>query len=145
LSFTTLFQDTCYIWDYIQKDLVLMFTSSDRACNALTRAAICFGFNDAAAWSTISGPGGADGSLVLSLDEINRSENNGLQAIRLKALGLLAQYAAWGVGAADFVQFMHSVATVVYPLAPRVLTFVGRPNRFFSDPPGLIPDTHASA
>jgi catalase (peroxidase I) len=103
------------------------------------------GFHDAGAWSTTSGPGGADGSLVLSPDEINRSENNGLQEIRSKALALLAQYSTFSVGAADLVQFMHNVATIVCPLGPRVLTFVGRPDQSTSDPPGLLPDTHASA
>jgi manganese peroxidase len=68
-----------------------------------------------------------------------------MQTIRLKALALLAQYAAWGVGAADLVQYMHNVATVVCPLGPRVLTFVGRQNRFTSNPKGLIPDTHSPA
>jgi len=124
---------------------VKMFTNTNGTCNDLARAAVRLGFHDAGAWSKTSGFGGADGSLVLNFDEINRSENNGLQTIRLKALGLLAKYAAWGVGAADLVQFMHNVATVVCPLGPRVLTFVGRPNRFLSDPTGLIPDTHAPA
>ncbi|RDW82843.1 peroxidase-2 [Coleophoma cylindrospora] len=138
-------QDTCCVWDYVQADLVKMFTNSDGTCNALARQAVRLGFHDAAAWSKTSGPGGADGSLVLSWDEINRSENKGMQEIRLKALGLLTKYALWGVGGADLVQFMHNVATVVCPLGPRVLTFVGRPNRFTSDPTGLIPDTHSPA
>lgn len=68
-----------------------------------------------------------------------------MQAIRLKTLALLAQYAAWGVGDTDLVQYMHNVATVVCPLGPRVLTFVGRNNRFTNNPTGLIPDTHSSA
>ena len=68
-----------------------------------------------------------------------------MQAIRQKAIGLLARYGIWGVGGADLVQFMHNVATVVCPLGPRILTFVGRPNRFTSDPKGLIPDTHSPA
>jgi hypothetical protein len=139
------FKDTCCVWDYIAKDLVKAFTNTDGTCNGLARAAVRMGFHDAAAWSTTSGPGGADGSLVLSIDEINRSENNGMQTIRFKALTLLAQYAAWGVGAADLVQYMHNVATVVCPLGPRVFTFVGRQNRFTSNPKGLIPDTHSPA
>lgn len=139
------FKDTCCVWDYIQKDLVKLFTNADGTCNSLARKAVRLGFHDAAAWSKTSGSGGADGSLVLSWDEINRSENNGMQGIRTKALGILAQYALWGVGGADLIQFMHNVATVVCPLGPRVLTFVGRPNRYTSDPTGLIPDTHAPA
>jgi catalase (peroxidase I) len=122
-----------------------MFTNADGSCNSLARSAVRLGFHDAAAWSKTSGPGDADGSLVLRPDEINRPENNGMQAIRQKAVGLLAIYGIWGVGGADLVQFMQNVATVVCPLGPRILTFVGRPNRFTSDPKGLIPDTHSSA
>jgi hypothetical protein len=80
---------------------------------------------------------------VLSFSEINRPENNGLQAIRSKAISLLAKYAAWGVGAADLVQFMHNVATVVCPLGPRVLAFVGRSSTFSANPTGLLPDTNS--
>jgi manganese peroxidase len=111
-----------------------MFTNSDGTCNDAARSAVHLGFHDAGAWSKTSGSGGADGSLVLSLDEINRSENNGMQDIRLKAIALLAKYASWGVGAADLVQYMHNVATVVCPLGPRVLTFVRRKNSFTSNP-----------
>jgi manganese peroxidase len=68
-----------------------------------------------------------------------------MQDIRLKAIALLAKYAAWGVGAADIVQYMHNVATVVCPLGPRVLTFVGRKNSFTSNPKGLLPDTNSPA
>jgi catalase (peroxidase I) len=103
------------------------------------------GFHDAGAWSKSSGSGGADGSLVLSPDEILRSENNGMQEARNQALLLLVNYAAWGVGAADLVQYMHNVATVVCPLGPRVLTFVGRANSFFANPTGLIPNTNAGS
>jgi len=138
-------KDTCCVWDYISKDLVQMFTNPDGTCNDAARAAVRLGFHDAAAWSKTSGSGGADGSLILSIDEINRSENNGMQDIRLKAVGLLAKYAAWGVGAGDLAQYMHNVATVVCPLGPRVLTLVGRKNSLFSNPNGLIPDTRASA
>jgi manganese peroxidase len=122
-----------------------MFTNSDGTCNDLARAAVRMGFHDAGSWSKSSGSGGADGSLVLSIDEINRPENNGMQAVRLKAIALLAKYAAWGVGAADLVQYMHNAATVICPLGPRVLTYVGRKNSIFSNPKGLLPDTNSPA
>src|SRR4051812_10849 len=102
------FRDTCCVWDYVQADLVHMFKNSDGTCNDLARASVRLGFHDAAAWSKTSGSGGADGSLILSPIEINRSENNGMQAVRLKAMGLLAKYTMWGVGAADLAQFMHN-------------------------------------
>lgn len=122
-----------------------MFTNQDGTCNDLARAAVRLGFHDAGAWSKSSGTGGADGSLVLSVDEINRPENNGMQAIRIQALALLAKYAAWGVGAADLVQYMHNAATVICPLGPRISTFVGRKNSLFSNPRGLLPDTNSPA
>lgn len=68
-----------------------------------------------------------------------------MQAIRLKALVLLTRYALWGVSAADLVQFMHNVATIVCPLGPRTLTLVGRKSSFSANPTGLLPDTRASA
>ena len=137
--------DTCCVWNYIQSDLVQAFTNPNGTCNALARSAVRLGFHDAAAWSTSTGFGGADGSLVLSGTEINRYENNGLQEVRQYALTMLAKYHAWGVGAADLVQFMHNVASVSCPLGPRILTFVGRPNRSNANPPGLIPNTNSTA
>jgi hypothetical protein len=83
---------------------VTLFSNSDGTCNDLARAAVRLGFHDAGAWSTTSGGGGADGSIVLSSDEINRSENNGLQAIRSQALAILSQYSSFNVGAADLVR-----------------------------------------
>lgn len=105
--------DTCCVWDYIQNDLVAMFSNSDGTCNDLARAAVRMGFHDAGAWSVTSGNGGADGSIVLSPDEINRSENNGLQQIRSDALAILSQYSSFNVGAADLVgdeKFQFSVS-----------------------------------
>jgi hypothetical protein len=137
--------DTCCVWDFVAKDLVELFTGADGQCNDFARASIRLGFHDAGAWSKTSGSGGADGSLVLSVDEITRSENNGMQTIRIEALKILAKYASFGVGGADLVQFMHNIATVVCPLGPRQITFVGRNDALTSNPPGLLPDTHASA
>lgn len=87
----------------------------------MARAAVRLGFHDAGAWSQSTGPGGADGSLLLNSDEIARSENNGLQDIRTYGLSLLTKYSHFGVGAADLVQFMHNIAVVVCPLGPRQL------------------------
>ena len=122
-----------------------MFSNSDGTCNDLARAAVRLGFHDAGAWSTSSGPGGADGSLVLSPDEITRSENNGLQDIRSQALSIMSKYSSFKIGAADLVQFMHNVATITCPLGPRVLTFVGRPDSSTANPTGLLPDVNSPA
>jgi hypothetical protein len=108
--------DTCCVWNYVAEDLVKLFVQCDGTCSALARSAVRFGFHDAAAWNQNSSYGGADGSLFLNPSEINRSENNGMQAWRNQGLLLLAKYAIFGVGAADFAQFAHNVATVVCPL-----------------------------
>lgn len=102
------------------------------------------GFHDAGAWSRTSGTGGADGSFLLSADEIQRPENDGLQDVRIEALQLLKKYSEYGIGAADLVQFMHNVATVTCPLGPRLLTLIGRHDHDEANPPGLIPSNNAS-
>ncbi|KAJ5762475.1 heme peroxidase [Penicillium nucicola] len=134
--------DSCCVWDFIQQDLVPRFRDGNGTCNGLARAAVRLGFHDAGAWSTTSGAGGADGSLVLSSDEIDRPENNGLQEIRSEALRLLDRYP--GVSAADLVQFMHNIATVTCPLGPRMLTLVGREDSRDANPAGLIPGNNGT-
>lgn len=109
------------------------------------RAAVRMGFHDAGSWDKTSTSGGADGSLLLSPDEITRSENNGMQGVRLELLKVFAKYAIDGVEAADLVQFAHNIAVVVCPLGPRQITFVGRDDKATSDNTGLLPDTRASA
>jgi manganese peroxidase len=135
--------DTCCVWDFVSNDAVQLFTNTSGTCNSLARAAVRLGFHDAGAWSVSTGPGGADGSLILNSDEIARSENNGLQDIRTVALSLLKKYEGFGVGAADLVQFLHNVAVVVCPLGPRQLTFIGRDSSALVPPTGLLPDTNS--
>lgn len=53
--------------------------------------------------------GGADGSLALVQEEIDRPENNGLQEIVKTAQAYQRRY---GVGMADLLQFMVTHATV---------------------------------
>ena len=128
----------------MQQDLVDRFRNENGTCNGLARAAVRLGFHDAGAWSMTSDIGGADGSLLLSSDEIERPENNGLQEIRSEGLRILDRYSSNGVTAADLVQFMHNVATVTCPLGPRLLTLVGREDRHEADPMGLIPSNNAT-
>jgi hypothetical protein len=137
-------KDTCCVWDYIGKELQTYFLHKNGRCNQHARAAIRLGFHDAGAWSKKSGYGGADGSMLLSPTEINRAENNGLQAIRIKALELYLKYFVFGIGAADLVQFMAKTAIVTCPLGPRVKVFVGRNDSPLS-PTGLLPDVHSDA
>lgn len=136
--------DSCCVWDFVQQELVESFRNQNGTCNGLARASVRLGFHDAGAWSRNSGAGGADGSLLLSSDEINRPENDGLQEIRTKALQLLDKYSRYGVAAADLVQFMHNVATVTCPLGPRLLTLIGRRDRREANPMGLIPSNNAT-
>jgi hypothetical protein len=116
------------VFDFLATELVGLFVQSDGQCTEAARGAIRLGFHDAGAWSKTSGFGGADGSLLLSPDEIDRPENDGLQSIVAIAQGLLAKYKGYGLGAADLVQFMATVGTVACPLGPRILSFVGRPD-----------------
>lgn len=131
------------MWDFVAKDLVKLFTSENGTCNSFAHAAVRFGFHDAGAWSKTSGFGGADGSLLTNDLEISRSENNGLQAIKVLGNTLLTKYEGFGVGSADLVQFMHNVAVVVCPLGPRQITFIGRADSSADAPTGLLPDTRA--
>jgi hypothetical protein len=132
--------DKCCVWDYVVKDLVTLFTDSNGQCSEPARQAIRLGFHDAGAWSINSGFGGADGSVLIS-DEVTRPENKGLENIVATGQGLLAKY---NVGAADLVQLMSNVATVICPLGPRVLTFVGRTDSAQS-PEDLLPGAFSDA
>ncbi|KAI9927152.1 hypothetical protein MW887_003535 [Aspergillus wentii] len=136
--------DACCVWDYIQRDLVQIFQSLDGTCSRLARSSVRLGFHDAGTWSTTSGYGGADGSLLLSSDEINRFENNGLQQVRSTALGILDSYSQYEIVAADLVQFMHNVATVVCPLGPRIVTLIGLNDSSVANPSGLVPGNNAT-
>lgn len=139
-------EDTCCIWNTISKELEDRFLGDDGTCNQMARASVRLGLHDSAAWSQTSGPGGADGSILLT-NEIERSENRPLRDIRSQALDLLRKYRGYGyeISAADLVQFMHNVATVACPLGPRILTFVGRKDSFEPNPDGLLPDPNMSA
>ncbi|OGM43977.1 hypothetical protein ABOM_007987 [Aspergillus bombycis] len=137
-------EDTCCVWDFVQEELTSQFRHGNGTCTSLARAAVRLGFHDAGSWSTTSGTGGADGSLLLSSEEIERPENNGLQEIRSKALTILHRYSGSGISAADLVQFMHNVATVTCPLGPRMLTLVGRKDSQESNPGDLIPSNNAT-
>jgi hypothetical protein len=130
--------DTCCVFDFLAAELVGLFLQSDGQCTEAARGAIRLGFHDAGAWSKTSGFGGADGSMLLSPDEIDRPENDGLQNTVALGQSLLAKYKGFGVGAADLVQFMATVATVTCPLGPRVVSFVGRPDNAQS-PTNLLP------
>jgi hypothetical protein len=127
----------------VAKELVSLYTTEIGTCNSLARAAVRFGFHDAAAWDTTTGFGGADGSLLTNPTEVSRPENAGLQVVHDAAATLFKKYAPFGVGSADLVQFMHNVAVVTCPLGPRQITFVGREDSSADAPTGLLPDARA--
>jgi manganese peroxidase len=130
--------DKCCIWSYVVADMVSAFTDGP-GCSAAARGAIRLGFHDAGAWNTSIGAGGADGSIILSPDELGRQENRGLESIA----GQIAQwhdaYKGLGVGAADLVQMAALAATVVCPGGPRIRAFVGRKDSAAAPPEGLLP------
>jgi manganese peroxidase len=135
--------DQCCIWSYIVADMVGAFTDGDK-CSALARGAIRLGFHDAATWNSSLPFGGADGSILYS-GELNRRENNGLQAIAGQTQVWFDAYKQYGVTAADLVQVGANVAAVVCPGGPRITTLVGRKDAFDLPPEGLLPDVQQSA
>ncbi|TLS30385.1 hypothetical protein PpBr36_03798 [Pyricularia pennisetigena] len=139
-------KDTCCIWKYIADDMVPIFRGSSGRCTDLARGAIRMGFHDAGGWSRTTGQlGGADGSLILAPEEIQRSDNRGLEEIVEQTKKWYADYSKYGVGMADLVQFAANVATVVCPLGPRVRTFIGRKDSSVPAPKGLLPPVDGSA
>ena len=120
------------------------FKGTSGRCNRFARAAVRLGFHDAGTWSKFSGPGGADGSIILG-NEGGRPENNGLQDISAVTKEWYNQYKSYGVGMADLIQFGANVATVVCPLGPRIRTYIGREDRFTPNDDNLLPDVFGEA
>ncbi|THV00252.1 heme peroxidase [Dendrothele bispora CBS 962.96] len=113
-------------------------------CNDLARSAIRMSFHDAGTFSLsleAAGKtnGGADGSLIADPNEINRDENNGMQAI-VEALRPLPQ--KFNVSAGDVLHLAGTLAVLACPGGPVVNTYVGRPPFKNVNPTGMIPDTH---
>lgn len=98
------------MWDYVTSDLVTIFKGCDGQCTEAARQSIRLGFHDSGAWSLTSGFGGADGSMLISSDEKDRPENNGLQEIIATLQTMWGKYKGNGVGAADLVQHAAIVA-----------------------------------
>jgi hypothetical protein len=144
--------DTCCIWKYIADDMAATFKGKSGRCNKFARMAVRLGFHDAGAWSkstTSQGlGGGADGSMCLT-DEINRSDNNGLQDIVVKMQQWYDVYhnqkGYKSVTYADLIQMGATVATVVCPLGPRIKSYVGRKDSAVANPTGLLPSPFQSA
>lgn len=139
--------DTCCVWSHISLAMTLKFVGVTGRCNDMARAAIRLGFHDAGTWSSTKAKagqdfGGADGSIVLSGTEINRPENNGLQAIAKQMATWQKKY---GVSMADLIQYGANHAVVSCPLGPRIRSFVGRKDSKVAAIDGLLPSATASA
>lgn len=139
--------DTCCAWSYVAQELTSYFTGPTGRCNSAARLAIRLGFHDAGPWSSSAAAagqdfGGADGSIVLSGSEVDRTDNNGLQSI-------IAQIPVWtekfGVGTADMIQFAAKHAVVTCPLGPRTRVFVGRIDSSTPALTGQMPSATQSA
>ncbi|KAH6721946.1 ligninase H2 [Leptodontidium sp. MPI-SDFR-AT-0119] len=138
--------DTCCIWRHISLDMEKKFKGRSGRCNKWARFAVRLGFHDAGTWSKYTEDfGGADGSIILSGEELSRGENNGLQDIAKQMQKWYAEYSKFGVGMADLIQMGATVAAVVCPLGPRTRSFVGRIDSSRPAVNGLLPDVHAEA
>ncbi|OHW98022.1 ligninase h2 precursor [Colletotrichum incanum] len=138
--------DTCCIWKYIADDLETSFRGESGRCTDFARAAIRLGFHDAGGWSKGTGQlGGADGSIILAPEEIERDENGGLEEIVEQTKTWFSKYQQYGISMADLIQFSANVATVVCPMGPRVRTFVGRKDSSVPAPHDLLPAVTGSA
>ncbi|KAH8827868.1 heme peroxidase [Flagelloscypha sp. PMI_526] len=82
--------------------------------------------------------GGPDGSLLWDPEEVNRPENNGLQAIVSSLTGLPAKY---GVSHGDVLQLAGTLGAVACPGGPQIKTYIGRAPADHVNPDGLLPDT----
>jgi hypothetical protein len=123
------------VWSTVASDLKQSFSG----CNVQARNAIRFAFHDAAGYSSKTptyapATGGADGSLLLSQEEIRRPIEAPLQSFQPFLLGKYNQYKSQGVGAADLVQFAGNVGIRTCNGGPVVQTV--------STSPASIPQTH---
>lgn len=126
--------------------MVSAFKGPSGRCTNAARAAVRLGFHDAAGWSKKTGTtGGADGSLILAPEEIQRPANKGLEEIVTLTKSWYTKYKAYGVSAADIVQMGANVATVTCPLGPRTKTYVGRKDNSNACTDGLLPSVTDSA
>jgi len=136
--------DLCCVWKWISYEMTAKFNGTSGRCTKFARGAVRLGFHDAGVWSNSSSYGGADGSILLT-DEINRTENAGLEAIASQMKTWYSKYSKYGVTMADLIQMGANIATVVCPLGPRIRSFVGRKDNAKAGPTSLLPDVNDSA
>ncbi|KAF2877299.1 heme peroxidase [Massariosphaeria phaeospora] len=136
--------DLCCVWKWISYEMTAKFNGTSGRCTKFARGAVRLGFHDAGVWTNTSTTGGADGSILLT-NEIDRAENDGLEAIGAQMKTWYNKFNKYGVSMADLIQFGANVATVVCPLGPRIRTFVGRKDNAKAGGDGLLPGVNDSA
>lgn len=94
-------------------------------CNRKARTAIRFAFHDAGGYSSKTKPygpasGGADGSLLLNQEEMDRVSQQPMQEYRAYLKGVYDQYRSKGITAADLIQFAGAVGLKSCPGGPSI-------------------------
>jgi hypothetical protein len=106
-------------------------------CGQLSHKAIRIAFHDAIGFSTTANFGnGADGSIIKFPEERQYTSNLGFDGIVGKLKPVADQF---NVSYGDIIAFSSSVALTMCPGAPRVKTFVGRPDATTPAPDFTIP------
>ena len=133
-------------WSTVAQDLANSMRTNN-ICNNIARAAIRFAFHDAAAFSTslptyCPASGGADGSLLLSPTEINRTENAGLNDVHDFLLQKYNSYksAGYAISAADLIQVAGALGVLACQNGAVGLIKVGRQETDVAAPPNLLPE-----
>jgi hypothetical protein len=137
-------EDACCVWKHISNEMRLDMVGSAGRCTNFARAAVRLGFHDAGTWSKSTNRGGADGSIILSGECENRSENDGLEEICAQMRIWYNKYKSYGISMADLIQWGANVGTVLCPLGPRVRSFIGRKDTSTAAPTGLLPSVNDS-
>ena len=135
-------------WTAVVADLAPLFRDSDGNCTDMARAAIRFGFHDASTYSNQTTPyypasGGADGSLLLSSEEIGRTANLGLGDYHVNLTQKYNQYRAncsTSVGAADLIQVAAWLGVISCPGGQLARVYVGRNDTDQAAPDGFLPE-----
>lgn len=109
------------VWKTISSELKENFVG----CNQYARTSIRFAFHDAGGYSSKTTPygpasGGADGSLLLNQEEMDRVSQQPMQNYRAFLLGKYEQYRSKDITAADLVQFAGAVGLKSCPGGPTI-------------------------
>ncbi|KAL2149354.1 hypothetical protein VTH82DRAFT_8702 [Thermothelomyces myriococcoides] len=144
LNSTECRRETCCVWKHITEVMAASFRDGIGRCNELARQAIRLGFHDAGTWSSSSGDGGADGSILLAPKELARDDNHGLEVVGAQMAAWHGEWRIHGVGMADLVQMGAAVAAALCPMGPRPRVFVGRNDSATPAPRGRLPTADTS-